>query len=262
MINPVVLIIPDIHGRHFCKNAMREAVDKNIEIVCLGDYLDPYFGDELHEDGVLAPLNELVELKKSRPHMTHLLLGNHDCSYFYNICMCRCRYDYENAQLYHEFFRSNAQLFSLFYDTCIAGKRFLFSHAGITNRWLSSVGKGNLDQTLQWLKTGLMEFSLDRTKDLVWGYLAHVGEERGGSNQSGSIIWADFFEHTDKSNWLDDENLIQVVGHTQLNYHPASVGHQLYCLDCREPFYIDSDGVIRSWQTDEDIMIKYNILES
>lgn len=61
MINPVVLIIPDIHGRHFYKNAMREAVDKNIEIVCLGDYLDPYFGDELHEDGVLAPLNELAD---------------------------------------------------------------------------------------------------------------------------------------------------------------------------------------------------------
>lgn len=29
----------------------------------------------------------------------------------------------------------------------------------------------------------------------------------------------------DKSNWLDDENLIQVVGHTQLNYHPASLPH-------------------------------------
>ena len=64
----------------------------------------------------------------------------------------------------------------------------------------------------------------------------------------------------DKSNWLDDENLIQVVGHTQLNYHPASVGARLYCLDCREPFYIDSEGVIRSWQTDDDIMTKYNIL--
>jgi hypothetical protein len=69
-----------------------------------------------------------------------------------------------------------------------------------------------------------------------------------------------FFEHMDKSNWLDDENLIQVVGHTQLNYHPASVGSRLYCLDCREPFYIDSEGVIRSWQTDDDIMTKYNIL--
>ena len=64
MNNPVVLIIPDIHGRQFYKNAISEAVDKNIEIVCLGDYLDPYFGDELHEDGVFAPLKELVELNQ------------------------------------------------------------------------------------------------------------------------------------------------------------------------------------------------------
>ena len=260
MNNPVVLVLPDIHGRDFYRSALREAVEENIEVVCLGDYLDPYFGDVLHEEGMFAPLKELVELKKSRLHMTHLLLGNHDCSYFYSSRICRHRWDYDNALWYHGFFRDNAKHFSLFYDTCIAGKRFLFSHAGITSRWLSAVGKGNLDQTLQWMKTSLMEFCLDRTKDEVWGYLAHIGEERGGNSQSGSIIWADFFEHMDKSNWLDDENLIQVVGHTQLNYHPASVGSRLYCLDCREPFYIDSEGVIRSWQTDDDIMTKYNIL--
>ena len=95
MNNPVILIIPDIHGRDFYKEAIREAVDKNIEIVCLGDYLDPYFCDVLHEEGVFAPLSELVELKKSRPHMTHLLLGNHDCSYFYSRRVCPSRYDHE-----------------------------------------------------------------------------------------------------------------------------------------------------------------------
>ena len=241
MINPVVLIIPDIHGRHFYKNAMREAVDKNIEIVCLGDYLDPYFGDELHEDGVLAPLNELVELKKSRPHMTHLLLGNHDCSYFYNICMCRCRYDYENAQLYQDFIRSNAKLFSLFYDTEINGRRFLLSHAGITKQWLESIGKGTLDETLSWLKQGLLEFCIDRTKTEIWESLSHIGEERGGSDKCGSMIWADFFEHTERSNWLSENNVTQIVGHTQLNYNPVRVDGRLFCLDCSEAFYIDSD---------------------
>lgn len=139
--------------------------------------------------------------------------------------MCRSRYDILNGPIYTGLFQKNALSFDLFFDANIAGKRFLFSHAGITSRWLSAVGKGNLDQTLQWIKTGFMEFCLDRTKDEVWGYLAHIGEERGGNSQSGSIIWADLFEHMDKSNWLDDENLIQVVGHTQLNYHPASLPH-------------------------------------
>ena len=83
MNNPVVLVLPDIHGRDFYRSALREAVEENIEVVCLGDYLDPYFGDVLHEEGMFAPLKEMVELKKTRLHMTHLLLGNHDCSYFY-----------------------------------------------------------------------------------------------------------------------------------------------------------------------------------
>jgi hypothetical protein len=254
MNNPVILIIPDIHGRDFYKEAIREAVDKNIEIVCLGDYLDPYFCDVLHEEGVFAPLSELVELKKSRPRMTHLLLGNHDCSYFYSRRVCPSRYDHENALWYHGFFRSNAQLFALFYDTCIAGKRFLFSHAGITNRWLSAVGKGDLDITLQWLKTSLMEFCLDRTKNEIWDYLSHIGEDRGGKEMSGSIIWADFFEHTDPKNQLSDSDVIQIVGHTQLNYNPVRVDNRLFCLDCREPFYIDSDGIVRYYHNDKSIM--------
>ena len=42
MINPKILILPDIHGRKFYQKALAVAVDKGVEIVCLGDYLDPY----------------------------------------------------------------------------------------------------------------------------------------------------------------------------------------------------------------------------
>ena len=45
MINPKILILPDIHGRTFYKKALWEAVDEGAEIVCLGNYLDPYPGD-------------------------------------------------------------------------------------------------------------------------------------------------------------------------------------------------------------------------
>ena len=78
MINPKILILPDIHGRKFYCNALYEAVDEGAEIVCLGDYLDPYPGDDLHEKGVFAPLKELVEVKKQHPDRVHLLIGNHD----------------------------------------------------------------------------------------------------------------------------------------------------------------------------------------
>ena len=69
MINPKILILPDIHGRAFYQKALYEAVDKGAEIVCLGDYLDPYPGDDLHERGVFAPLKELVEVKKQYPEL-------------------------------------------------------------------------------------------------------------------------------------------------------------------------------------------------
>lgn len=263
MIDPKILIIPDIHGRDFYKEAVSEAVCSDIEIVCLGDYLDPYWWDELHEDGVFEPLKELVRVKKSRPDKTHLLIGNHDSSYFYRREMCRTRYDIDNAPIYRYYFRKNSMLFDLFYDTVIAEKRFLFSHAGVTKRWLSNIKSSaeSIDDKLTWLKEHFNEFRNDFTRTAIWEHLSQIGEERGGRDDSGSIIWADFFEHTDKKNWIDDDNIIQIVGHTQLNSHPARIDNRLYCLDCRSPFYVDNKGVIRSWGTDENIMIKYNILE-
>lgn len=267
MKNPVLLIIPDIHGRDFYKSAVDEAVKDNVDIICLGDYLDPYPYEELLEGGVSKPLKELVALKKKYPHKIHLLIGNHDSSYMFHPSMCRARYDMFNGPKYQRYFQNNAKSFDLFYRTEIAGKKFLFSHAGITRQWMSAVcdkiglRTDNLDVFLHELNMRFKEFSLNNEKNSIWSLLSHVGIERGGKEDSGSMIWADFFEHVDKLNHLEDSEIIQVVGHTQLNYHPVSVGTRLYCLDCREPFYIDNEGTIRNWNTDEDIMTKYNFLD-
>ena len=259
MIEPEILILPDIHGRDFYKEAVQEAISMDIEIVCLGDYLDPYRGDSLHEGGVMEPLKELMAVKNSRPEKTHLLLGNHDCSYFHDPYMCRVRFDIDNAPLYQEFFFKNASQFSLFHDMTIGSRRFLFSHAGITRRWLSETGNDSIDGLLEWLQRGFKEYCDDRTKDSLWNMLSHVGEERGGWDKSGSLIWADVREYLDMFNDLEEANLTQIVGHTQLVSHPVRIGSRLYCLDCREPFYIDSSGIIRSWKTNESIMDKYDI---
>ena len=132
MNNPKILILPDIHGRAFYQKALYEAVDKGAEIVCLGDYLDPYPGDDLHERGVFAPLKELVEVKKQYPERVHLLIGNHDSSYMLNRHICEHRYDYKQGPFYMKFFRENYDLFELAYMTEVNGKRFMFSHAGIS----------------------------------------------------------------------------------------------------------------------------------
>lgn len=177
MIDPKILIIPDIHGRDFYKEAVSEAIRFDIEIVCLGDYLDPYWWDELHEDGVFEPLQELVRVKKSRPDKTHLLIGNHDSSYFYRREMCRTRYDMDNAPIYSNYFRTNSMLFDLFYDTVIAEKRFLFSHAGVTKTWLSNiyVSGDSIDDKLTWLKEHFNEFRKDLTRTAIWEHLFRIG---------------------------------------------------------------------------------------
>jgi hypothetical protein len=59
------------------------------------------------------------------------------------------------------------------------------------------------------------------------------------------MIWADLDEYVNANSFLWDD-VIQIFGHTQQALHPARIGERAYCLDCRQPFYIDADGVLRS----------------
>ena len=136
------------------------------------------------------------------------------------------------------------------------------SHANGCLLYLRRLGcTDDFEAFLNELNERFKEFSVSNEKNLIWSLLSHIGVERGGQDDSGSIIWADFFEHADKKNWIDNDSITQIVGHTQLISHPGRIDNRLYCLDCRESFYVDNKGVIRSWSTDEDIMTKYNILE-
>ena len=60
----------------------------------------------------------------------------------------------DNAPIYSNYFRTHSMLFDLIYDTVIAEKRFLFSHAGVTKTWLSNiyVSGDSIDDKLTWLK--------------------------------------------------------------------------------------------------------------
>lgn len=250
------LIIPDLHGRAFFRDALSEAVRDNVEVVCLGDYIDPYVEDGITNDEAFSILEELLEVKKARPHMVHLLIGNHDSSYLYDPEMCLSRFDHDNARRNHEFFIKNSLHFDLFFDTNIAEKRFLFSHAGITSGWLSEIGYSlsGIDDVLMSLEKEYLEYCLDNSKTAIWKKLSYISGDRGGIHKNGSLIWVDFFEHTDQQNWLNDDGITQIVGHTQLNYHPVRVSDRLFCLDCGEPFYIDGNGIICSWRTNKSIM--------
>ena len=74
-----MIIIPDVHGRTFWKEAVKGR--ENEEIVFLGDYIDPYGYEGITpEDGIIA-LEDIIKFKQDHPNNVHLLLGNHDAGY-------------------------------------------------------------------------------------------------------------------------------------------------------------------------------------
>ena len=93
----------------------------------------------------------------------------------------------------------------------------------------------------------------DVHNDALLRILAQIGYGRGGRYLDGSMIWADLDEYVNERSFQWDD-VIQIFGHTQQNRHPARIGELAYCLDCRQPFYIDGEGVLRSYYwSDEQI---------
>ena len=78
---PILLIIPDIHGRLFWISATRKYPD--LPVIFLGDYLDPYtYYEEILPSEALANFKEILDFKKANTERVTLLLGNHDIHYF------------------------------------------------------------------------------------------------------------------------------------------------------------------------------------
>ena len=94
-----VLIIPDVHGRQFWKGAVErfhEDIEKGaIDVVFLGDYVDPYYFERISEEDAIRNFKEICRFAKGKSNV-HLLLGNHDMPY-YDESYCdrlsyKCRY--------------------------------------------------------------------------------------------------------------------------------------------------------------------------
>ena len=69
-----------------------------------------------------------------------------------------------------------------------------------------------------------------------------------GGYQYGSPVWSDI------RSWVkvtpDETYGFNIVGHTQLDRQ--LVLDQIADLDCRKAFYLDDQGVLRSYDTDEE----------
>lgn len=234
-----IIIIPDVHGRAFWKKALPDDIRGNL-IVFLGDYLDPYENEvEVDWWSMWDRFQEIIELKKEYPQNVILLLGNHDLHYVWKGLLPQgSRYNEYQEEKIATRFKENWDCFQMAFECNIDGKRFLFSHAGLSQRWI--LNHPELFQSPDEVSAQLLNSMKD--KESFIKALGDVSKYRGGDCNAGSLIWADRAEHDYSWNWVSD--YIQIFGHTQ-GMEPRNSGDRAYCLDCRKAFRLAHDGTIQ-----------------
>ena len=225
-----ILIIPDVHGRPFWKDAVEKHFDNCEKIVFLGDYLDPYPWEWITRKMTIENFKEIIKYKKNNPEKVILLLGNHDLAYYDRNFPYRVRYDSSNAYKIKQNFGKNRSLFQLAYEADL-DKHYLFTHAGVLKSWYERHKELIGDLTVD---------NLNRLKTFPGGIraLCDVSRERGGFGRIGSMVWSDIEE---KSEIEDFDGIYQVFGHSQQDSQPV-ITETWACLDCRRAFVLNEEG--------------------
>lgn len=247
------LIIPDVHGRDFWREPVKKVLENtNAHIVFLGDYTDGYPNEWEHsfdyQQHTVDNFKEIIELKKQNPRRMTLLIGNHDCGYAIGDDICSSRMDRSHRRELENLFSDNKELFQIAEECNIAGRHIIFSHAGILKGWAKLVWGDEAENP---------SFNVVDQLNNAWltdhyGILDALGDYdiyRGwGGFKYGSPIWSDI------RSWVrvtpEETYGFNIVGHTQLERQ--LVLDTIADLDCRKAFYLDDQGVLRSYDTDEE----------
>ena len=258
------LIIPDIHGRTFWKDAIDTFPKKSypkLTIVFLGDYLDPYRFENITPKQALKNFEEILKLAR-KDSRVHLLIGNHDLHYL--LKSDTCRLDYDHYMEIKKLFEDNLDIIKVVYSKKINGKKYLFSHAGITKNWITyikSIARNMLKKKLldekrnfyEKLKNVNMTKSLDMLLDSYYGltFLHMVSGSRGGDDLYGSCIWADLEEHIYGE--IPNKDIFQIFAHS-LAYPSIDEPYIDYnlnfaMLDTRTAWVIDNNNNLIQYKT-------------
>jgi len=282
--NISILIMPDIHGRTFWKEAITQFPKDeypDLKIIFLGDYLDPYTGYELiTKEQAFNNFLEIIEYAKNDSRVT-LLIGNHDWHYFVNLDTCRI--DYAREREIKKIFVDNISMFKLHKVIELDGYKYLFTHAGISQKWLDDVSSmaaqeynnwnpgdpsdtnyidPSTDEDYKWIKElskikdthnfELLEKCLQNyDNDFYTCPISMVSRDRGGWHPHGSLIWADVHEHI----YTEDlKGYYQIFGHTMTyptgpkDYAISPNGKSWAMLDASQAFVMDYEGNIEPFK--------------
>lgn len=232
-----VLVIPDIHGRTYWKEATAKYPD--LPVIFLGDYLDPYSHEGITPEDALANFKEILAFKKANKDRVTLLIGNHEVHYL-DTALWFSRKDTVNAGYIQQLLYENLPLFQMAAHAKVGGKTYLFSHSGIIEAWwkkhfpdtptdVASICNA-LNAKMKDSAT-IVAFANDALMD--------IGKRRRGDAEAGSCVWADVHEHSTKADF--PAGTYQVFGHTQL-WKKAIIKKRFADLDCRRAFLITQKG--------------------
>lgn len=279
MNTPKIVIIPDVHGRKFWKDAVDmfpQSTYPNMQIVFLGDYLDPYTGyEDITKEDAFTNFLEIIDYAKRDSRIT-LLIGNHDWHYF--VYLDTCRIDYARGRQIEQIFKENINMFRLHKVIELNGTKYLFTHAGITQNWLDDIAYMAIqqrnewnpgdpsspnyvdtkdDERYQWIckianinKTydiELLEKCLEKYDDAFYSCIpSMISRERGGWYPHGSIIWADVHEHL-YYNHIDE--YYQIFGHTMPypnnDQYAYEINSNWAMIDASQAFVIDDSNCLK-----------------
>lgn len=251
------IIIPDIHGRKFWKDAVTKYENTDTLIIFLGDYIDPYYDEKIPYHDAFENFEEIIKFKRDNPDRVVLLIGNHDLHYISKYADCRgSRYDSLHASEINELFLRNIDLFKIMHVLTTDSKTFVFSHAGIMRNWLDkyaeNIGADKSDDIYNLYSRKLSDIAVNlkinerfadiSTRDDVITALSAISYRRGGYNEYGSMVWEDLSAFILQKN-REEDDAVQIFGHTQLKDQPVNKNNLLYDLDVRRGFMIKESEV-------------------
>jgi hypothetical protein len=241
------ITIGDIHGRdcwkkiifggdsefqNWCENPTDLGYDK---IIFIGDYVDSF---NITGPNILLNLKDILKFKVAAPDKVVLLFGNHDWQYITN--QRYTGFAFEMAFDYKTLFFENLHLFDLAYYQKVGDRDVIWTHAGITNRWLKEFFETykekleKFDMIMNGENINNPEFIVDCLNfalQTLCQNLSDVGYESGGNHPTGGPIWVRIGPlYKDPL-----PNITQIVGHTHMKdiiHFEAWDGANIIMVDC------------------------------
>jgi predicted phosphodiesterase len=242
------VIIGDIHGRASWKNIVKKE-DNADRFIFVGDYFDTH--ENIKVIIQLDNFKRLIDFKNESKADVIMLIGNHDFHY-----MPFANETYSGHQRGHHYtiqmlLMENIKELSM----CYKMDNFLFSHAGISYKWLEYWGKKmkvNMNNDIDVIVNDLFVGSPRAFKFAGW-------DPYGDSEQS-SPIWIRPRSLQVSNYDTFRKEYIQVVGHTQqkeIDIEGHTTGGRYYYIDTlgtSQEYLIINDGKVSVGKLSDDFI--------